>query len=467
MNAPHRRGRRTFQALLLSTFLIAATLAPASADDHVADESDEVDEMHCDEHSSSQHTKVESSDGTSEVLVDGQLVTVTIDGEKVAFTDAAGDPIDVRFCVKGSTDQSGALQGSGYDTTDPDVGLTNPGGNPPDISYVVIYDTGGDVAVEPTLVLQFTKAWDGDETDLDDVDVTFSIGEGDDAIDWTPGDDPLEVTAGQTLTPISETVTGLDEDCTYTSDLPATYTVPSDLDEDTTLTIDVTNTLTCDDGSNGDNGNGDNGNGNGDDDEIEPALVLQFTKAWDGDETDLDDVDVTFTIGEGDDAIDWTLGDDPLEVTAGQALTPIVETVTGLDDICAYTSDLPTTYTVPSDRDEDTTLTIDVTNTVVCADVLGVIIVDDGPDDETDVVVDEVTVAPIDDTGVLGVSLDAGDTVRVASPDDTEVLGVRVVASGSELPRTGGTPLALLLFALASLLTGGLLLRSRPTAVRN
>jgi hypothetical protein len=97
---------------------------------------------------------------------------------------------------------------------------------------------------------QFAKEWAGDEVDLDSVDVTFKIGE----ISWKLGDSPVPVKPGQTLEPISEEVTGLPENCTYTSDLPTSYTVPG-YDEDVrrsanneygeTYTLTATNTVEC------------------------------------------------------------------------------------------------------------------------------------------------------------------------------------------------------------------------------
>jgi hypothetical protein len=278
-----------------------------------------------------------------------------------------------------------------------------------------------DVIVEPTALFSFAKDWDGDAIDTDDVTVSFTIGEGDDAIVWELGDDPVEVTAGDTLAPITETVTGLPDECTYTSDLEGSYTVPNDIVDGQTLVLTVTNTVDCDDV------------------EVAPTALFSFAKAWAGDAIDTDEVTVSFTIGEGDDAIVWELGDDPVEVTAGTTLAPITETVTGLPDECDYVSNLDGSFTIPTDIADGQPVTLVVTNTVDCADVLGVVIVDRPP-----VVVERPGV---------------GEVITRA-PIPTEVLGV-AFERAAQLPRTGASLAGLLALSLAGLTLGGTLLRRR------
>ncbi|MGQ0668470.1 MAG: hypothetical protein ACT4PO_02155 [Actinomycetota bacterium] len=89
---------------------------------------------HCDGHNDASVTKVEGQ-GVFDI---GGLV-VTVDGPTVTFTDGAGNPVDVLFCVKAALGNSGLEFGSSFT-----VDLPNDGGQIPDISYVVVYgDTGG------------------------------------------------------------------------------------------------------------------------------------------------------------------------------------------------------------------------------------------------------------------------------------------------------------------------------------
>lgn len=106
---------------------------------------------------------------------------------------------------------------------------------------------------------QIVKAWDGDTIDLSNVSVTFYI----DGKAWQPGDKPLPVKPGSVLSPLTEEVTGLPENCTYTSDLPESYTVPGNIiQSDASLTriavkkpivhtLNVTNTVDCEEGGRG------------------------------------------------------------------------------------------------------------------------------------------------------------------------------------------------------------------------
>ena len=130
----------------------------------------------------------------------------------------------------------------------------NPAGNQADISHVS-FCWNEDKPEVPPYLFQFEKVWEGDEIDEDAVEVTFSIGE----TEWKPGDDPVEVKPGTELTPLSEKVTGLPENCSYTSDLPESYIVFEELImparavngevllpiEPLVDTLEVTNTVTC------------------------------------------------------------------------------------------------------------------------------------------------------------------------------------------------------------------------------
>jgi len=90
---------------------------------------------HCADHNDEAFTKV---DGQGVFTVDGLVVTV--DGPNVSFTDEAGDPIVVDFCVKAADGNSGVVTGSSFT-----VNWLNNGGQTPDISYVVVYVGGGGI----------------------------------------------------------------------------------------------------------------------------------------------------------------------------------------------------------------------------------------------------------------------------------------------------------------------------------
>ena len=69
---------------------------------------------------------------------------------------------------------------------------------------------------------KFDKKWTGDQVNTENLDVSFKIGE----TTWNLGDSPIIVKPGQTLAPITEEVSGLPEECTYTSDVPGEYKIP-------------------------------------------------------------------------------------------------------------------------------------------------------------------------------------------------------------------------------------------------
>lgn len=84
---------------------------------------------HCSGHDDSAFNTFE---GDGVFSIDGLVVTVS--GSTVSFADENGDPVDVTFCVKASTGQSGEMTGSSFTVT-----WLNRGGQTPAISYVVVY----------------------------------------------------------------------------------------------------------------------------------------------------------------------------------------------------------------------------------------------------------------------------------------------------------------------------------------
>lgn len=93
---------------------------------------------------------------------------------------------------------------------------------------------------------QFEKVWTGDQVDASDVVVEFTA---DDDFSWTLGvDEPVQVAPGETqLTNVKEVVSGLPENCTYTSDLPSEIMAPNTGYDDltNTFTLTVTNEVDC------------------------------------------------------------------------------------------------------------------------------------------------------------------------------------------------------------------------------
>lgn len=122
----------------------------------------QVADQHCDDHKGhpgKAEASGEPASADKTVTIDGVDVRVVVDGTTVSFYDADGDPIVVTFCVKASTESSGLQQGSSYT-----VDFVNPGGNNPDISYVVVYSV---VEVPPPPpepgTLKVTKLVTGDD----------------------------------------------------------------------------------------------------------------------------------------------------------------------------------------------------------------------------------------------------------------------------------------------------------------
>jgi hypothetical protein len=85
---------------------------------------------HCAGHNDASFDKLE---GQGTFTIHG--VVVTVDGDTVSFEDELGNPVEVVFCVKAGTGESGELTGSSFS-----VSWLNGGGQTPDISYVVVYE---------------------------------------------------------------------------------------------------------------------------------------------------------------------------------------------------------------------------------------------------------------------------------------------------------------------------------------
>ena len=141
----------------------------------------------------------------------------------------------------------------------------------------------------PTVTIDFTKVWQGD--DEGNAVAAIEVRDGDSLVGTVADGASLDITNQQG--------TSLDIQEILTTDLPASCTitdttwtldgasfvsplvVPASHDHDTVYALTATNTVTCETG----------GGGSG-----------TVAKAWTGDEVDLDGVEVTFTatIGDGE-----------------------------------------------------------------------------------------------------------------------------------------------------------------------
>ena len=212
-----------------------------------------------------------------------------------------------------------------------------------------------DTVSDDEYYLEFTKKWKGDKVDLTDVEVVFTA----DDFTWTLGDKPAPVTPGETtLTNLKESVTGLPENCTYTSNLPSELTAPADTKKygkDNTYTEKVTNTVECR--------------------KVKNTYYIQFDKVWAGDAIPTANLKVEFTGNIGEDDFYWAVGDEPAEVKPGKTeITNLEEKVTGMPANCTYTTDLQESVTAPKKNsgsyNDENVATVTVTNTVKCQGVL-------------------------------------------------------------------------------------------------
>jgi hypothetical protein len=371
------RSRRTI-SLVASLVLIVAAFTPATV--FAQEQGGQHD-----------YSGIEAIDDRGKVLV---CKYVDIPGENERLKDGK-NPIEVNWnSLPGVEDPEQVTIGS--DWTDAH-----------ERSHVVAWGTTDCPAPDDgpdVFTIAFSKAWEGDADGLTDDHVTFTV----DGTHLGVGE-THEVEPGTTLT-LREEVTGLDDRCTYHSDLPVSWQVPQAeaFGADGHLVIEVTNRVTCED------------------DEIpgDDEFSLVFAKVWTGDTEGLDlhDDDVTFTIDAGDPI---AVGDH-VDVEPGTQLE-IVEHFHGeLDDSCTFESDLTSPYTVPgADGFHDGVYTLTVTNLVTCEDEL----VDDGAIaiektavglEDNVVIIDEIGgSAAVDYEFVV---TNVGDTdLTVATLDDTTI----------------------------------------------
>jgi hypothetical protein len=154
---------------------------------------------------------------------------------------------DKEFFTANGSDSNSCWKVKGIGTSSATAKKIGEGSNCKDISHASFKV----VKMEGGYYFQFAKEWAGDKINLDNVDVTFKIGD----ISWKIGDLPVAVEPGQTLEPISEVVTGLPENCEYTSDLPTSFTIPGNIEEEVrretfyengeTYTLTAVNTVNC------------------------------------------------------------------------------------------------------------------------------------------------------------------------------------------------------------------------------
>jgi LPXTG-motif cell wall-anchored protein len=277
-----------------------------------------------------------------------------------------------------------------------------------DVSHYVIYER---IVTPPKVYVEFTKDWTGDDIDLKNVDVTFVI---DGKLNWKLGAKPAQVKPGKTYH-VEEVVTGLPDNCDYSSDLKDSYTIPTDLKDGALVTIDVTNDVDCT--------------------EVEDDVYfnVSFTKTWVGDTelADLDNVEVTFDIRIND--VELTVDDGEIIEVEGSPddvdVELMDENITGLPDTCDWK--FKSTSLIDPDN-----IDVTVTNKVDCAEVDSVVIKKPDTAPET---TDKATAKPA-----------------------AEVKGVSMTAEKKEMPKTGASALLLSLMGMAALGTGGMMIRRRP-----
>jgi hypothetical protein len=126
------------------------------------------------------NTKIDENESPKTVDIEGTMVTVTITGHSVTFTDADDEPISVDFCLKASNNNGGQQSGSAGT-----VQFLNNGGQTPTISNVVIYrltqveqlcPEGTDLAGEPVPPGGIDDCDVPDETPQGEVDAELSGG---------------------------------------------------------------------------------------------------------------------------------------------------------------------------------------------------------------------------------------------------------------------------------------------------
>ncbi len=241
-------SKRIVSSVLLTPFVVfsfAATVLLASSSVVLADGNDSLDVCL----------------GTN----DNVIGSIADKDSEVSYT-VENDEIVTGVCIKSGSDSfedskhSGVLGNGTYEDcyTVSGVGTRTVTviriGEGPDCKAISHIDVVFEVDEEaPGYYFEFKKVWTGDEIDLEGVEVVFTFGEN----EWTPGDPAVAVEPGQVLEPLTEEVTGLPENCTYTSDLPESYTVfPERQNESASRssivipqryvdTLTVTNEVTC------------------------------------------------------------------------------------------------------------------------------------------------------------------------------------------------------------------------------
>jgi hypothetical protein len=339
-----RRSKRAVTALAAAGLLLA-TLAPGVA---VASDGPggNVDDGACTALGFDWQEKWEYHSDSSTYTRSGSsayLTSVTGNDLGGSFTAAEGYLVGHVF-VKGGDDHDGgrgitppAATGSFDNSNVPNAGQS---GSPAGISNVVF--CGNDKPEpdpDPEYFVAFTKTWTGDDIGLGDHDVTFRIkGLG----DWNIGDKPAAVQLGQSLD-VKEIVTGLPDNCDYTSDLDSPVVVPNEGKDGQIFTIDVTNHVDCT--------------------EVLSTYNVSFTKKWTGDvdEAKIDGVTVAFEVSI--DGKNHTLEDGEIVIVEGDIEKANVElldeVVTGLPDTCAWKF-------AGTELADDDNVDVTVTNTVHC-----------------------------------------------------------------------------------------------------
>jgi hypothetical protein len=254
--------KRQYYAILSIVFMFAVAISVYGATVSVSAQRTQPSNTVCPD--SGSWTKKNGKNSTNVLTSPAELYWSGNTGV-VTYNLPAGASLDL--CIKGGRN---AFQSNVADanTTPPNsrrtiLGLESSGTvtlkDGKDISHVswIYYPP----TESPKFLFQFVKVWAGDVVNLDDVKVTFYIGE----LPWVAEDGPVEVKPGTTLEPLSEKVTGLPDSCSYESDLPSSHPVfPEYVNDEATLSesrnsesengvapvdmldeLVVTNTVTC------------------------------------------------------------------------------------------------------------------------------------------------------------------------------------------------------------------------------
>ncbi len=249
----HRRFASGWAAISVAMITIGSLLLFAGG---VA--ATQPEDLHCPGEPGGNEWKVDvSADPTAGSFdVDGTMVWYEISGPDVSFfaDEAMTEPLEVTFCVKAATNNSGELTGSGFH-----VNWLNNGDQTPDISYLVVYG----VPTPPEAVLTIAKVAEGAEGPfsftgmLDDEALEpFELGDGESTMftelgDYSITEEPMDgwsltdIDCGEAeVTRVDSTVTvtlakGDDITCTFTNEMvpverSAVLTIAKDAGDNTT-----------------------------------------------------------------------------------------------------------------------------------------------------------------------------------------------------------------------------------------